>query len=102
MNNTPAAWQAACARFTKSSKACIHRFALDWLNHEARYVGVFQGRFQRINIVVRNDFKPGVKGPNPPVESVSVLKLTMVVVRPWKLPSQVMILAIPAGTPLTS
>jgi hypothetical protein len=34
--------------------------------------------------------------------SGSVEKLTIVVVRPWKLPSNVTMLARPAGTPLTS
>ena len=37
-------------------------FALDRLNHEARYIGVFQGRFQRIDIVVRNDFEARGEG----------------------------------------
>ena len=46
--------------------------------------------------------KPGVKGPKPVVLSGSVEKPTMVVVRPWKLPSKTMISAWPCGIFLTS
>ena len=41
-------------------------------------------------------------GPNEARASGSVEKLTIVVVRPWKLPSNAMITASSAGTPLTS
>jgi hypothetical protein len=46
--------------------------------------------------------KPGVYGPNPSRASGSVEKLTIVVVRPWKLPSNTTMTASPSGTPLTS
>lgn len=42
---------------------------------------------------------PGVKGPNPSRAAASEEKLTMLMVRPWKLLSATMILAWPAGTP---
>ncbi len=42
---------------------------------------------------------PGVNGPNPSLYSFSDENPTMVVVRPWKLLSQTMISALPAGTP---
>ena len=37
-------------------------FTLDGLDHEARHIGVFQGRFQRIDVVVWDDFKPRSEG----------------------------------------
>ncbi len=46
--------------------------------------------------------KPGVKGPKRLVESGSVEKPTIVVVRPWKFPSATMISAFGYGTPFTS
>ena len=46
--------------------------------------------------------KPGVKGPKRLVLSGSVLKPTMVVVRPWKLPSATMISALPYSMPFLS
>ena len=46
--------------------------------------------------------KPGVYGPNPSRASGSVEKLMIVVVRPWKFPSNTMMMASPSGTPLTS
>ncbi|MNT91732.1 hypothetical protein D3C72_2328810 [compost metagenome] len=46
--------------------------------------------------------KPGVKGPKPPRASGSVEKETMLSVRPWKLPEQTMISALPSATPLVS
>jgi hypothetical protein len=45
--------------------------------------------------------KPGVYGPKSSRASGSVEKLTMVVVRPWKLFSATTIVAWPSGTPLT-
>ena len=45
--------------------------------------------------------KPGVKGPNPSRYWGSVLKPTMVVVRPWKLSAQTTISALSRGMPLT-
>jgi hypothetical protein len=45
--------------------------------------------------------KPGVNGPKSARASSSSLKLTMVVVRPWKLPAITMIFARPAATPFT-
>jgi hypothetical protein len=45
--------------------------------------------------------KPGVYGPKSSRASGSVEKLTIVVVRPWKLPSITTIVACSAGTPLT-
>ena len=45
--------------------------------------------------------KPGVYGPKSAHASGSVEKLTIVVVRPWKLLSATTILAMPSGTPLT-
>jgi hypothetical protein len=45
--------------------------------------------------------KPGVKGPKPSRAESSVEKLTIVVVRPWKLPAATTICARPAGTPFT-
>ena len=45
---------------------------------------------------------PGVYGPKPRRASGSVENDTIVVVRPWKLPSATMIVARSAGTPLTS
>ena len=44
---------------------------------------------------------PGVYGPKSSRASGSVEKLTIVVVRPWKFPSNAMITASSAGTPLT-
>ena len=38
------------------------RFALDRLHHEARHVGIFQGRFQCCDVVVWNDFEARSKG----------------------------------------
>ncbi|GAA3292273.1 hypothetical protein GCM10020295_11150 [Streptomyces cinereospinus] len=46
--------------------------------------------------------KPGVNGPNPVRAVSSVEKLTIVVVRPWKLSAATTIVARSAGTPLTS
>ena len=46
--------------------------------------------------------KPGANGPKPRRASSSVENETIVVVRPWKLPSATMIVARPAGVPLTS
>ncbi len=46
--------------------------------------------------------KPGVKGPKPARAVSSVEKLTIVVVRPWKLSAATTIVARSAGTPLTS
>ena len=46
--------------------------------------------------------KPGANGPKPARDASSVLNPTMVIVRPWKLPSQTMISASFSGTPLTS
>jgi hypothetical protein len=43
-----------------------------------------------------------VNGPKPDRAVSSVEKLTIVVVRPWKLPSATTIVARSAGTPLTS
>jgi hypothetical protein len=51
------------------------------------------------NGTIRN---PGVNGPNPSRATGSVEKLTIVVVRPWKLPSITMMLAWSCATPLTS
>src|ERR1700761_4468783 len=48
------------------------------------------------------DRNPGVNGPNPSRAIGSDEKLTALMVRPWKLLSATMILACPAGTPLTS
>ncbi len=45
--------------------------------------------------------KPGVKGPKPSLYCSSVLKPTMVVVRPWKLSAQTMISAWSLAMPLT-
>ncbi len=45
---------------------------------------------------------PGVYGPNEARASGSVEKLMIVVVRPWKLPSNATMTASSAGTPLTS
>jgi hypothetical protein len=45
---------------------------------------------------------PGVNGPKPPRVSGSLEKLTIVVVRPWKLSSATTMVARPSGTPLTS
>src|SRR3974377_401736 len=45
---------------------------------------------------------PGVNGPKPSRAVGSDEKLTMLIVRPWKLSSATMIFARPAGTPLTS
>ena len=45
--------------------------------------------------------KPGVNGPKPSRYCASVEKLTMVIVRPWKLFAQAMISAWPSGMPLT-
>ena len=47
------------------------------------------------------DTKPGVNGPKPARACGSSLKLTIVVVRPWKLPSATTIVAAPSGTPFT-
>ena len=44
--------------------------------------------------------KPGVYGPKSSRASGSVEKLTIVVVRPWKLPAATTILAWPAGDAL--
>ncbi len=46
--------------------------------------------------------KPGVNGPKPALAVSSVEKLTMVVVRPWKLSAATTIVARSAGTPFTS
>jgi hypothetical protein len=46
--------------------------------------------------------KPGANGPKPSRASGSVEKEMMVVVRPWKLPSQTMMRACSAATPLRS
>ena len=46
--------------------------------------------------------KPGVNGPNPSRASGSVEKLTMVVVRPWKLSAATTMLAWSAGSPFRS
>ena len=45
--------------------------------------------------------KPGVKGPKPSRYFSTEEKVIMVTVRPWKLPSQTMISAWSAATPLT-
>jgi hypothetical protein len=42
---------------------------------------------------------PGVNGPKPSRATVSVEKLTIVVVRPWKLPAATMMFPWSAGTP---
>ena len=47
-------------------------------------------------------WKPGVNGSKPVRADASVEKLTMVVVRPWKLFVQTTTLARPGLTPLTS
>lgn len=56
-------------------------------------------------IAVRSPYgtisKPGVYGPKSARASRSVEKLTIVVVRPWKLLPATTIFARPAGTPLT-
>lgn len=56
-------------------------------------------------IAVRSPYgtisKPGVYGPKSARASGSVEKLTIVVVRPWKLSEATMIFAMPSGTPLT-
>ncbi len=46
--------------------------------------------------------KPGVNGPKPARAVSSVEKLTIVVVRPWKLSAATTIVARSAGTPFTS
>ena len=46
--------------------------------------------------------KPGVNGPNPSRASGSVEKLTIVVVRPWKLSAATTMFAWFAGRPLRS
>ena len=46
--------------------------------------------------------KPGVNGPKNRRAVSSVEKLTIVVVRPWKLPSITTMVAWSSGTPLTS
>ena len=43
-----------------------------------------------------------MNGPNPSRATGSVEKLTIVVVRPWKLPSATMMVAWSGATPLTS
>ena len=45
---------------------------------------------------------PGVNGPKPFLESSSVEKLTIVIVRPWKLPLQTITFARSGVTPFTS
>ena len=45
--------------------------------------------------------EPGVIGPNPSRYCSSVEKLTMVMVRPWKLFAQQTISASPGGMPFT-
>ena len=45
---------------------------------------------------------PGVNGPNPSRAVGSDEKLTILIVRPWKLFSATMMFARPSGTPLTS
>jgi hypothetical protein len=45
---------------------------------------------------------PGVNGPNPARADGSSEKPTIVVVRPWKLPPKMMIVAVPSGTPFVS
>ena len=48
------------------------------------------------------DANPGVNGPKPCFADGSVEKLTIVTVRPWKLPSATRIFARSGATPLTS
>jgi len=45
--------------------------------------------------------KPGVNGPKPSRYCASLEKPLIVIERPWKLPSQTMILARSAAMPLT-
>jgi len=45
--------------------------------------------------------KPGVNGPKPARYCGSVLMLTSVTVRPWKLSRHTIISACPSGTPFT-
>ena len=45
---------------------------------------------------------PGVNGPKPSLACGSVEKLTIVTVRPWKLPSATTIFARSGATPFTS
>ena len=47
------------------------------------------------------DVNPGANGPNPDRVGGSLENPTMVVVRPWKFPSQTTIDARSGGTPLT-
>jgi hypothetical protein len=47
-----------------------------------------------------SDRKPGANGPKPSRVPASVENPTIVVVRPWKLPSNTRISALPSSTPL--
>ena len=73
---------------------------LQGLDQEADRVLV-DGRLERVGVAVRDRLKPGVNGPNPSLYCASDENPTIVVVRPWKLFSQTMISALPAGTPFT-
>ena len=59
-------------------------------------------RQERPDILHTHNPKPGVYGPKPLRACSSVLKLTMVVVRPWKFPSQTIIFAWSLATPFFS
>ena len=75
--------------------------ALDRLEQH-RDRGLVDRRGQRVGVAVRHDRgSPGCTGRSRPAPSGSVEKLTIVVVRPWKLPSATTIFAWPSGTPLT-
>ena len=57
---------------------------------------------QRVDVAVRaRSGSPACRGRSRPAPAGSVEKLTIVVVRPWKLPSATTIVAWPSGTPLT-
>ena len=76
--------------------------ALDRLDEEPHDVGVGEGGLQRVGVAVGHRHEPRRERTEAVRASGSVEKLTIVIVRPWKLPAQTTIFARSSGTPLTS
>jgi len=80
--------------FRKHWAGSQSRFALNRFDKECASVG--RDRLaQSLRISKRDDFESGVNGPKPSRYWSSVEKLTIEMVRPWKLLAQTMISACP-------
>ena len=102
MSSTPRSVQSSRARAQVAVGRDDHAgLALDRLDEERHRVVVDRG-LERVRVAVRDDLEPRRERPEAVLDASSVEKLTIVIVRPWKLPLQTITFARSGVTPFTS